>query len=83
MVLFRRWFWFGMVQPAWSPGTWQRPLHPANRSRAARRVVVALRCRLVVTFPRPVHLVGALARLAAAGTSTVPGGAELVGHLRP
>ena len=42
-----------------------------------------LRCRLVVTFARPVDLVGALARPLAAGTSTVPGGAELVGHLGP
>ena len=32
---------------------------------------------------RPVHLVGALACPLAAGTGAVPGGAELVGHLRP
>ena len=43
----------------------------------------ALRCGAVLTFARPVHLVGALARPLAAGASTVPGGAELVGHLRP
>ena len=40
-----------------------------------------LRCGAV--FARPVHLVGALARPLAAGASAVPGGAELVGHLRP
>ena len=38
---------------------------------------------LVVTLARLVHLMGALARPAAAGTGAVPGGAELVGHFRP
>ena len=43
----------------------------------------ALRCRLVVTFARLVDLVGALPCPLAAGAGAVPGGAELVGHLRP
>ena len=41
------------------------------------------RCGAVLAFPRLVHLVGALACPLAAGASAVPGGAELVGHLRP
>ena len=49
-------------------------------SRAGAR---PLRCRLVVAFARLVHLVGALARPLAAGAGAVPGGAELVGNLRP
>ena len=42
-----------------------------------------LRCRLVVAFARLVDLVGALACPLAAGAGAVPGGVELVGHLRP
>ena len=42
-----------------------------------------LRCGAVLAFARPVDLVGALARPLAAGAGAVPGGAELVGHLRP
>ena len=64
-----------------------RPPLGSGVSGAGRRRAVSappdLRCRLVVAFARLVHLVGALARPLAAGTSTVPGGAELVGHLRP
>ena len=41
------------------------------------------RCGAVLAFPRLVHLVGALPCPLAAGTGAVPGGAELVGHLRP
>ena len=41
-----------------------------------RRAWRRLRCRLVVTFARLVHLVGALTRPLAAGTSAVPGGAQ-------
>ena len=37
----------------------------------------------VLAFARLVDLVGALTRPLAAGASAVPGGAELVGHLRP
>ena len=37
----------------------------------------------VLTFARLVDLVGALARPAAAGAGAVPGGVQLVGHLRP
>ena len=42
-----------------------------------------LRCGAVLAFAGLVHLVGALARPLAAGAGAVPGGAELVGHLRP
>ena len=42
-----------------------------------------LRCRRVLRFARPVYLVGALTRPLAAGAGAVPGGVELVGHLRP
>ena len=50
---------------------------------AVRRGIGVLRCRLVVTLARLVHLVGALARPLAAGTSAVSGGVELVRNLRP
>ena len=54
-----------------------------NPDRAPPGRAGALRCRLVVTFARLVDLVGALACPAAAGAGAVPGGAELVGNLRP
>ena len=41
------------------------------------------RCGAVLAFARLVDLVGALPCPLAAGAGAVPGGAELVGHLRP
>ena len=52
-----------------------------GRLLAERRPPPALRCGAVLA--RLVDLVGALPCPAAAGAGAVPGGAELVGHLRP
>ena len=48
-----------------------------------RRAWRRLRCGAVLAFARLVHLMGALARPLAAGTSAVSGGVELVRNLRP
>ena len=61
------------VAPWWFPGPWTCPGAPG----------AVLRGGAVLAVARLVDLVGALARPLAAGTSAVPGGAELVGHLRP
>ena len=55
-------------------------LIPLDRAPAA---LGALRCGAVLAFARLVHLVGALARPAAAGAGAVPGGVQLVGNLGP
>ena len=53
------------------------------QGRSRRPLRRRLRCGAVLAFARLVDLGGALARPLAAGTGAVPGGAELVGHLRP
>ena len=50
----------------------------ATSTRGLHEIAAAVR-----PVARLVDLVGALARPAAAGTSAVPGGVELVGNLRP
>ena len=74
--MLRNCLWCGILYRVRDPGDSRRASYQGGPG-------AILRCGAVLAFARLVDLVGALARPLAAGASAVPGGAELVGNLRP